>query len=71
MAEAQRKWLIRNNKWIVLAIIAFVVWTMVADGWTDKGCSMGAGYAFVITHGGGPDRDQGCDNGRYTDTYYG
>jgi hypothetical protein len=71
MKADARGWLIRNNKKIVLSILLLMVWTMVADGWTDKGCSLPQGYAFTITHGGSPDRDQGCDEGAYTDRYYG
>ncbi len=47
----------------------------MAGSWSDKGCSMPQGYVFVISHGGSPDSDQGCEDEpggpAYTDQYYG
>lgn len=46
----------------------------MANSWTEKGCSLPQGYVFVVTHGGSPDRDQGCEDEpggpEYTDRYY-
>jgi hypothetical protein len=46
-----------------------------ANSWTEKGCTLPQGYMFVISHGGRPDRDQGCEDEPggpgYTDQYYG
>ena len=60
---------------IAAALVLLLIWTVMANSWTDKGCSLPQGYSFVITHGGTPDRDQGCEDEpggpEYTDTYYG
>lgn len=64
----------RNQK-IVIALVLLIAWTAMADSWTDKGCTLSQGYVFVVSRGGTPDRDQGCEREpggpMYTDRYYG
>ncbi len=73
--DTARAWRPSRTQKIIAALVLLLVWTAVADTWTDKGCTLPQGYRFVITHGGSPDRDQGCEDEpggpEYTDTYYG
>ena len=59
----------------IAVVVLLLVWTMMANSWADKGCTLPQGYGFVISHGGTPDRDQGCESEpggpEYTDQYYG
>ncbi|MET8826541.1 hypothetical protein ABZX40_41320 [Streptomyces sp. NPDC004610] len=71
-----RTWRPSRNQKIIAVLVLLLIWTAIADTWTDKGCTLPQGYRFVITYGGSPDRDQGCEDGpgdlpQYTDTYYG
>ncbi|MFD4258222.1 hypothetical protein ACFWR9_11475 [Streptomyces sp. NPDC058534] len=70
-----RPWRPSRPQKIIAALVLLMIWTAIANTWTDKGCTLPQGYAFVITHTGSPDRDQGCEDEpggpRYTDTYYG
>ncbi|WND33969.1 hypothetical protein RI578_06530 [Streptomyces sp. BB1-1-1] len=72
---AARSWRPSRTQKIIAALVLLLIWTAIADTWTDKGCTLPQGYRFVITHGGSPDRDQGCEDEpggpEYTDTYYG
>ncbi|RSN99946.1 hypothetical protein DMH26_17640 [Streptomyces sp. WAC 05379] len=64
----------RTQKTIAVLLL-LIVWTGVANSWTEKGCTLPQGYVYVVTHGGSPDRGQGCesepDGPVYTDQYYG
>lgn len=69
-----RGWRPSRTQKIVGVLLLLIVWTATANSWTDKGCSLPQGYVFVISHGGSPDRDQGCEDEpggpSYTDQYY-
>ncbi|WP_406365268.1 hypothetical protein [Streptomyces sp. NBC_00645] len=68
-------WRPSRTQKIVGVLLLLLVWTVVANSWTEKGCSLSQGYIFVVSHGGSPDRDQGCEDEpggpAYTDQYYG
>lgn len=65
----------RKLIYIVIGIVVFIAWSGAAGEWDDKECSLGQGYMFTITHGGGPDEHEGCEesygNNTYTDDYLG
>lgn len=60
---------------IAAGIVILIAWTGAASEWNDKGCGMMQGYGYVISHGGGPDRNEGCEeyfgDVSYTDDYQG
>ncbi|MEV5063827.1 hypothetical protein AB0K94_22415 [Streptomyces sp. NPDC053794] len=70
-----RGWRPSRTMKIVAVIVVLIAWTAMANSWTDKNCTLMQGYRFVISHGGSPDRDQGCEDEpggpEYTDQYYG
>ncbi|MEU6416044.1 hypothetical protein [Streptomyces spiralis] len=74
-APSVQGWRPSRTQKIIAALLLLLVWTAVANTWTNKGCTLPQGYAFVITHGGSPDHDQGCEDEPggpvYTDRYYG
>lgn len=57
-----------------LVIFAFLVWTLLARQWTEKGCELPQSYVLILTHGT-PDHWQGCESepggATYTDQYAG
>ncbi|MFI8962061.1 hypothetical protein ACIGO8_08090 [Streptomyces sp. NPDC053493] len=73
MPDTTPRRLSRNTK-IVAVLVALLVWTGLASGWTDKGCDfVPQSYFLVISHGT-PDSDEGCEpepsGPEYTDRYY-
>lgn len=64
----------RRTKFVIAALL-FIVWTLLAGQWDEKGCDfIPQSYGLVLTHGT-PDRFEGCDDEpggpTYTDDYYG
>jgi heme A synthase len=61
----------RATAFMVTAVL-LLVWSILANQWSDKGCSMWVqSYGLVITHQT-PDHFEGCDEyGDYTDDYSG
>jgi hypothetical protein len=61
----------RATAFLVTALL-LLVWSILANQWKDKDCSMfPTSYQLVITHGT-PDHYEGCDEyGDYTDDYDG
>lgn len=71
-----RRWPFKRSTTIVLSCIALIIWTMFAGQWSDKGCDLfPQSYGLVISHVGGPDHYQGCEDElgdpTYTDNYRG
>ncbi|MET9517429.1 hypothetical protein [Streptomyces sp. NPDC002994] len=60
---------------IIAGIIVLFAWSGAASEWDGKDCSLSQGYMFTITHGGGPDQHEGCEESfggnAYTDDYRG
>jgi hypothetical protein len=71
---AARSWRPTRMQKTIAAVVLLIAWTMMANSWADKGCTLPQGYSFVISHGGTPDHDQGCEDEpggpEYTDQYY-
>lgn len=64
-------WLHRRATGLLVAALLLLLWSILANQWAGKDCSMPRGYQLVITHGT-PDHYEGCDEyGDYTDDYAG
>lgn len=74
MSDTERRPRFTRRTKIVLVVAALLVWTVLANQWTEKGCQLPQSYQLVITHGT-PDHFQGCESEPggpvYTDQYAG
>lgn len=68
-----KPWIRRRTNQIGIALLLFLIWSLAANQWTNKGCdAIPQSYGLAITHFGTPDHYQGCDlDGAYTDDYAG
>lgn len=59
---------------IIGVLLLLILWSVLADQWTGKGCGSWPSYGMVLSHGT-PDHWEGCSDGpdgsEYTDRYYG
>jgi hypothetical protein len=70
-----KPWIRRRRNQLGIALLLFLVWSLAANQWIDKGCGAGQSYGLVVTHFGTPDQYEGCesepDGPAYTDQYDG
>jgi hypothetical protein len=75
-APARTPWIRRGANRAALALLLFLLWSLAARQWTDKGCNaIPQSYVLTITHFGPPASYEGCESEpggpEYTDDYDG
>lgn len=73
MSDTRTPRLSRRAKYMI-AIVALIIWTALANTWTSRGCDLVPSYGYVVGHWT-PAANQGCESepggAQYTDHYDG
>ncbi|WP_333767752.1 hypothetical protein [Streptomyces sp. IBSBF 2435] len=76
MSENERPakpWIRRRSSQLGIALLLFMVWSLAANQWIERGCGTAQSYGLVVTHFGEPAANQGCESEpggpAYTDQY--
>jgi hypothetical protein len=75
-ASARTPWIRRRTNQAGLALLLFLLWSLAAHRWADRGCdAVPQSYVLTITHFGPPASYEGCESEPggpvYTDDYDG
>ncbi|WP_433893012.1 hypothetical protein [Streptomyces sp. CA-111067] len=73
---APTPWIRRRTTQAGIVLLLFLIWSLAARQWTDKGCdAIPQSYVLSVTHFGTPGSTQGCETEpggpAYTDDYDG